>query len=108
MDFSKFLFNILYGSKIAKGLVWAVEVILNKPKCDLNLSSSGTSQCLTALSLVLVFLSKGKQILLAQLISVLYVFWIPLKWLLILSLLGAESMSLSQLGTTLRAGKFHS
>ena len=67
MDFSKFLFNILYGSKIAKGLVWAVEVILNKPKCDLNLSSSGTSQCLTALSLVLVFLSKGKQILLAQL-----------------------------------------
>jgi len=61
-----------------------------KPKCDLNLSSSGTYQCLTAFSLVLVFLSKGKQILLAQLISVLYVFWIPLKWLLILSLLGSS------------------
>jgi hypothetical protein len=31
MDFNKFLFNMLYGSEIAKGLVWAVEVILNEP-----------------------------------------------------------------------------
>ena len=30
MNFSKFLFNILNGSKIAKRLVRAVEVILNE------------------------------------------------------------------------------
>jgi hypothetical protein len=31
MDFGEFFFSILYGSKIAKGLVRAVEVIFNKP-----------------------------------------------------------------------------
>jgi len=36
MDFSKLLFNILYGGKIDKGLVRAVEVILSKPKCYMS------------------------------------------------------------------------
>ena len=31
MDFSKLSFNILYWSKIAKGLVWTIEIILYKP-----------------------------------------------------------------------------
>jgi energy-coupling factor transport system ATP-binding protein len=31
MDFNKFLFNILYGSKIGKGLVRTVEIILDEP-----------------------------------------------------------------------------
>jgi len=30
--YGKFPINILYGDKTAKGLVWAVEIIFNKPE----------------------------------------------------------------------------
>ena len=56
MDFSKFFFNILYGSKIGKGLVWTVSRLFRNVLSfnSLEMSSGGSMSVLPPSSVEIV------------------------------------------------------